>query len=65
MWHADLFGPLVLAAVLVVPLWRIFGRAGFSPAWSLLGFLPGVGFLAIILLLAFGRWRTGPPAAGQ
>jgi hypothetical protein len=66
MEHSPLFGGILVALLLLVPLWKIFGKAGFAPAWALLIFVPGVGGLAILLLLAFRRWpategNTQPP----
>jgi hypothetical protein len=42
--------------LLIVPVWRIFRRAGFHPALSLLMFLPVIGIPLVALLLAFLRW---------
>ena len=52
--------------------WRIFAKAGFNGALSLLNLVPGVGQLICMVILAFGRWpledeldalrRGGPPA---
>ncbi|HTU81042.1 MAG TPA: hypothetical protein VMF61_02875 [Candidatus Acidoferrales bacterium] len=36
--------------------WRIFAKAGYNGAMSLLNLIPGVGPLICILILAFGRW---------
>ena len=36
--------------------WRIFEKAGFSGALSLLILIPGIGSLILILILAFGDW---------
>lgn len=54
---------LVYAIVLILAIaftiwvyWRIFARAGFSGALSLLNFVPGVGQLICMIILAFGRW---------
>lgn len=46
--------------------WRIFAKAGFSGAISLLNLIPGIGQLICILILAFGEWpilqgRGAPP----
>ena len=41
-----------LLALTIVPGWRSRQRAGFSGAWSLLVFVPGVGFL-VQWVLAF------------
>ena len=47
----------IFALILLgVPLWKIFAKAGFAPAWALLIILPGIGNLAILLLLACRRW---------
>ncbi len=49
---------LIAAVVLVVPLWRIFGRAGLNPALAVVVFLPVVGLLLVLLLLALMRWPS-------
>jgi hypothetical protein len=36
--------------------WRIFTKAGYNGALSLLNLIPGVGHLICLLILAFGRW---------
>ena|SRR5665213_2339038 len=36
--------------------WRIFARAGFNGALSLLNLVPGVGQLICMVILAFGQW---------
>jgi uncharacterized membrane protein YhaH (DUF805 family) len=36
--------------------WRMFEKAGFSGALSLLNLVPGVGPLICLIVLAFGRW---------
>jgi hypothetical protein len=46
---------LVMASVIVVPFWRIFSKAGFSGALSLLMFIPFVN-LIMIFVLAFAPW---------
>jgi uncharacterized membrane protein YhaH (DUF805 family) len=40
--------------------WRIFAKAGYSGALSLLNLIPGVGNLVCILILAFGTWPNEP-----
>lgn len=49
---------LLVAALLVVPLWRIFSRAGLNPALSLIVFVPVFGFLIVLLILALSRWPS-------
>ena len=53
---------LVLSLLVVVPLWRIYGRAGLNPALSLLVLIPWVGGLAVLAVLAFSSW---PAQAGR
>lgn len=47
---------LIGALLLVVPVWRIHGKAGLNPALSLFLFVPYIGFLIVTLVLAFARW---------
>jgi uncharacterized membrane protein YhaH (DUF805 family) len=36
--------------------WRIFAKAGFNGAMSLLNLVPGIGQLICMIILAFSRW---------
>ncbi len=47
---------LIVSAIFIYPLWRMYRRAGFNPALSLLAFVPVVGSLIVVLLLAFVPW---------
>jgi len=50
---------IVICAVVVFTIWvywRIFAKAGYNGALSLLNFIPGVGPLICVIILAFGRW---------
>lgn len=65
---ALMFVPLITFAIItgvliVIPFWRIFSRAGFSGALSLLMFIPGVN-VAMLFFLAFARWPKVDGAAG-
>ncbi|MDC8756435.1 hypothetical protein [Janthinobacterium fluminis] len=42
--------------LLIIPLWKICGRAGFHPALSLLAIVPLIGFLVVAGILAFVEW---------
>jgi hypothetical protein len=55
---------IVGAIILVPPLWKIFGKAGFSPWGSLLVLIPpfGVGVLVVALVLGFRKWPNGKEA---
>jgi hypothetical protein len=44
------------AVLVIFPVWRIFQRAGLSPAWSLSLFVPWVGPLVAAGILAFAKW---------
>ena len=54
----EAIGFLILALIVMFPLWRIFKRAGFNPALSLLVFVPWIGILVVTAILAFGEWRS-------
>jgi uncharacterized membrane protein YhaH (DUF805 family) len=47
---------IVMIAAFIWIYWRIFQKAGFNGALSLLNLVPGIGQLICILILAFGRW---------
>lgn len=47
---------LALIAFTIWVYWRIFAKAGYNGALSLLNLVPGVGGLICMLILAFGRW---------
>jgi hypothetical protein len=51
----DLLVFVVVAALWIVPTWRIFERTGHPGAYALLGLIPAA---AIVLLwfLAFAKW---------
>ncbi len=36
--------------------WRIFAKAGYNGAMSLLNLIPGIGPLICMIVLGFGRW---------
>jgi len=52
---------LAVAAVFVIPHWIIFKKAGFSPALSILVFIPFVG-LIVLYVVAFSPWKVVPIA---
>lgn len=52
----QLIGALIAIAILLIPLWKIFGKTGRSPWLSLLIFIPAIGPVICVLILAFGRW---------
>ncbi len=44
------------AVLFLYPAWRIFGRAGFSPAVALTVLIPFAGPLIAMAILAFAEW---------
>ena len=52
-------GHILLSLLLIIPTWRIFTRAGFSGALSLLHLVPVVGSLIVMAILAFSDWPAG------
>ena len=53
---------LLFLAILIVPFWFAFKKAGLSPFLSLLVLIPGIGLLVTLYVLAFARWRVIPAA---
>lgn len=53
-----------LVFVLIVPVWRMFRRAGLAPAWSLLMFLPMIGIPIVVWTLAFSKWPAANGTQG-
>jgi uncharacterized membrane protein YhaH (DUF805 family) len=52
------FVPLLfLAALVVVPAVKLLRRIGKSWAWTLVAFVPGVGPIILIWIVAFSRWE--------
>lgn len=54
-----LFETILICAIVVFTIWvywRIFAKAGYNGALSLLNLIPGVGSLICMLILGFGRW---------
>jgi hypothetical protein len=47
---------LFMWILLIIPFWRIFGKAGFNPALSLLTVIP-IANLVVVYYVAFSRWR--------
>jgi ABC-type transport system involved in cytochrome c biogenesis permease subunit len=50
---------LIGAAIVIVPSWFIWKKAGFSPWFSLLTVLPLVN-LIMLYVLAFSEWKVAP-----
>ena len=46
----------ITMAIIVIPLARIFMRAGFKSFWATLLLVPAIGFLLCTLLLALRKW---------
>jgi hypothetical protein len=54
---ASMFGVGAIPLLIMIwPVWRIFRRAGLAPAWSLLIFVPVLGWLAVTAMLALAQW---------
>jgi hypothetical protein len=53
------FFVLGFAVLMVIPYWFIWKKAGFSPWFSLLMFVPLVNFI-MIYVLAFSEWKVVP-----
>jgi uncharacterized membrane protein len=54
----EVLGQLLIAMITIVPLWKIFDKAGKNPAVSLFVFIPYLGLIIVGLVLAFSRWPS-------
>jgi hypothetical protein len=52
---------LVILPVIILPYWKIFQKAGFTPALSILMLVPLVN-LILLYYVAFSDWK---PASGN
>ena len=48
---------ILMWLLLIIPFWKIFGKAGFNPALSLLIVIPIANIVAVYYL-AFSRWPS-------
>jgi hypothetical protein len=49
----------IIAVIVVIPFWKIFEKAGFPAAMSLLMLIPVVNLIAIYFV-AFAQWPSRP-----
>ena len=54
-FHLLVIITILLVSVLVIPYWKIFQKAGFPPALSLLMLVPMVNII-VPFFLAFAEW---------
>jgi uncharacterized membrane protein YhaH (DUF805 family) len=47
---------VVLITVTMVPSWQILRRTGLSPWLSLLSFVPMIGTILILWIIAYRKW---------
>jgi hypothetical protein len=59
---------IIMAVIMIIPFWKIFQKAGFNPALSLLMLIPIINIIAIFYL-AFAAWpvhgKGQPPQPPQ
>jgi hypothetical protein len=53
----------LFAALSLLPLWRLFRRAGLKPYPALTVFIPLIGFAVALSCLGFPRWPSVPAKA--
>jgi uncharacterized RDD family membrane protein YckC len=59
---AGLMVILVFLPIFVIPYWKIFSKAGFAGALSLLMIVPFVN-LIVLYVIAFSEWKIKPGKA--
>lgn len=53
----EIIATIVFIVLMVIPFWKITGKAGFAPAWSLLVLVPLLN-IVFIFYLAFAKWPS-------
>ena len=53
---SNLVVALLITILALIPLWRVFSRAGLAPALSLLVLVPILGWAIVSLILAVSDW---------
>jgi len=53
-------GLIFIAILFLIPLWRIFKRAGLNKWLSLLVLIPFIGLLIALIVLAASTWNVKP-----
>lgn len=59
------FQVIIIGLMILVPTCLIYKKAGFSPLWGFLVFLPGIGLLLIFLHLALFTWPNAVEKTGE
>jgi hypothetical protein len=49
---------IVIMAIIIIPLWQICKKAGFSGPLSLLTLIPGIGMFIVLYVVAFSEWKV-------
>ncbi len=50
----------LFAAIVVIPFYQTFKRAGFNPIFAMFIFVPYTGFLICLGFLGFKKWPNEP-----
>ncbi len=61
----ELLVAIIATILVIVPLWRICSRAGFSGALSLIALLPWLGVVIVGAILSFANWPTKSSAVKE
>jgi len=56
---------LVVAILFLLPVWKIFKRAGLNPALSLTVLIPFLGLLLSGIILAASSWKLNAIVEGE
>jgi hypothetical protein len=61
MYLMPIFGIFAIIGIFIyiIPFWMIFKKAGFSPWFALLLFIP-LANIIILYVLAFAQWKVAP-----
>lgn len=52
----NIYQTILFGMMLIVPVWKIYKKAGLNPALSFLLFIPLIGMFIVYVNLAFSDW---------
>ena len=56
---------IIIAVILLYPIWRIFKRTGLNPLFSFSVFIPFIGIFVSGLILTFATWKLNAVEEGE
>lgn len=52
----NIYQAVLIGMILIVPVWKIYKKAGLNPALSFILFIPLIGMFIVYVILSFSDW---------